>query len=98
MTTKQKPPVLVLDFHRGIYFGRLVRTLNKGRSVVLEQMRHCFYYPVAEAGNKGVYGLATVGPAEGAKVGPPVTATIHDVAKIVDCSPEAVARWEAIKW
>ena len=98
MTAKKKKPVLVLDTHRGIYFGYLVKTENNGRTVTLEGMRHCYYYPVAEAGNKGVYGLATVGPAKGAKIGPPVTATIHDVSKWVDCTKEAVKRWKAAKW
>ena len=95
---KTKRPVLILDTHRGIYFGYLVSVTHEGRTVKLEKARHCFYFPVAEAGHKGVYGLATVGPADGAKVGPEVTMTVHDVAKIVDCTPKAVKRWTKVLW
>jgi hypothetical protein len=98
MSKKTEKPVLVLDTHRGIYFGYLVAITNDGRTVKLEKGRHCFYYPTAEAGHRGVYGLATVGPAEGAKIGPEVTMTINDVAKIVDCTPKAVQRWKKISW
>ena len=98
MTAKKKKPVVAFDIHRGIYFGYLVKTENQGRTVTLDKARHCFTFPVTEAGHKGVYGLATVGPGEGAKIGPPVTMTVHDVSKWVDCTPKAVKRWLAAKW
>lgn len=98
MTKAKNRAVLVLDTHRGIYFGYLVSTTNAGRTVTLEGARHCFYFPAAETGNKGVYGLATVGPAKGAKIGPRVTMTVHDVSKVVDCTPDAVTAWEKAEW
>jgi hypothetical protein len=93
-----KKPVLILDTHRGIYFGDLVAKYDNDARVKLKNARHCFYFPVAELGHKGVYGLATVGPAKGAKVGPRVDMIIRDVAKIVTCTPSAVARWESATW
>ena len=98
MSSKKKKPVVVFDIHRGIYFGYLVKVENEGRTVTLEGARHCYYYPVAEAGHKGVYGLATVGPGDGAKIGPQVNMTVHDVSKWVDCTTKAVKRWKAAKW
>jgi len=95
---EKKRYVMILDFHRGIYFGKLVATRNNERTVDVEEGRHCFRYGVAEAGHRGVYGLAIVGPAAGAKIGPAVKMTIHDVAKIVECTPEAVERWKKIIW
>lgn len=97
MPTKKKA-VVVFDTHRGIYFGYLVKTENAGRTVTLKNARHCFYFPIAEAGHRGVYGLATVGPGEGSRVGPKVTMTVHDVSKVVNCEPQAVKLWEKAQW
>ena len=89
---------MVTDTHRGIYFGWLVWESEDQSRVKLEKARHCFYFPVAEAGHRGVYGLATVGPGEGAKIGPAVTMVVRDVAKIVDCTEAAVAAWDMASW
>jgi len=100
MATKKKTKraVMILDTHRGIYFGYLVKTSNAGRTVTLEGARHCFYFPVAKAGHKGVYGLATVGPRKDAKIGPRVNMDVHDVAKIIDCTDKAIKAWEGASW
>ena len=94
-------PKLILDKHRGVYFAANVTAIREtpaGVAVDAEGIRHCLYYPVAEAGHKGTYGLATVGPADSAKVGPPVNGTIYDVVKVIDAAPEAVKRWGEISW
>lgn len=98
MTTKKLKPVLILDKHHGVYFGYLKRELSGGATVELINARHCFYWPIAQQGHKGVFGLATVGPCDGAKVGPRVDMKIRDVVKIVDCKKEAVDRWESAVW
>lgn len=95
---KSKKAVVVFDTHRGIYFGHLVSTTNAGRTVKLEMARHCFYFPTPDAGNRGVYSLATVGPCEGAKIGPEVTMTVHDVSNVVECTDKATKRWKQIVW
>ncbi len=89
--------VVVTDTHRGICFGYLRETKHDGKTVVLEGMRHCFYYAV-HTGHQGINGLATGGPAKGSQIGPRCTATINDVAKVIECTPEAIARWEAAGW
>lgn len=89
-------PVLILDKHRGIYFGYLKSTKEGGNAVVLEGARHCFYYTAT--GAKGVYSLAVTGPGPGSKIGPRVCMTVRDVSKVVDCAEAAVTAWENASW
>ena len=97
MPKKTKKPVVVLDKHRGIYFGYLVSTLENGNAVKLKGARHCFYYTRVKS-HEGTYGLASYGPGEGSKVGPVVTMLVRDVAKIVDCTPIAEENWNRAIW
>ena len=96
-------PYLVLDSHRGIYFGyataKAVRTAMEAGHIKLSDARHCFYYSVANHDeNKGVYGLATVGPNKGSKIGPPCAMRVRDISKIVDCSHDAAKAWRGASW
>jgi hypothetical protein len=94
-------PKLLLDKHRGVYFAANVTAIREtpaGVAVDAEGLRHVFYYSAQEAGHRGVYGLATKGPADGAKVGPPVTGTRYDVVGIADATDEAVARFGKATW
>ena len=88
---------LVLDTHRGIYFGDVVEVDHDRHICRMENARHCYYFPRPD-GDKGTYSLATVGPQNGAKVGPPVTMTVYDVAKIIDATPVAIEAWKSAKW
>ena len=100
MATKSKKklrPVVILDTHRGIYFGYLAKTLEGGNAVQLECARWCYYYPTV-VGHEGPYGLGSYGPGEGAKIGPPVKMKVRDVSKVVDCTASAVERWENSSW
>lgn len=100
-TMAKTRPCLILDKHRGIYMAAnvtAVRETPAGVAVDAEGIRHVFYYPVADQGHKGVYGLATVGPADGAKIGPAVTGTIYDVVKVIDASPAAMERLAGVSW
>jgi len=95
----KKKPVLILDSHRGIYFGYLASRTSEGKTVRLTRARHCFYFVAKQQdGESGVYSLATAGPQSGSKIGPRVTMTVNDVTKIIDCSSEAVERWESATW
>lgn len=96
---KKKKPVVVFDCHRGIYFGYLKKVDEKLKTVTLENARHCYYFGVPrDETQRGAYSLASYGPAGDSKIGPRVTMQIFDISKIVDCTKEAVARWEAAKW
>lgn len=93
----KKRPVVVFDTHRGIYFGYMVEEFNAGRSVVLEGFRHCFEFRTEAA--KGSYSLVTHGPGRGSKIGPPCPrVTVHDVAKVCECTAVAAEGWEAATW
>lgn len=94
----EKPPVMVFDIHRGVYFGYLVEHDIDRKMVRLEGAKHCFYYPAAKTGPKGVYGLAIVGPGEKAKVGPAVNMIVHDISKVVECTTEAHEAWKVATW
>ena len=96
-TEKKNKPVVILDRHRGIYFGYLVKELEGGNAVRLENARHCYYYSAIKE-NEGTYGLATHGPGKNSKVGPRVNMKVRDVAKIIDTTKEAVERWEKATW
>jgi len=99
MTKKKEKPVLILDAHRGIYFGYLVSKTNNGSTVKLVRARHCFYFVTKKRdGESGVYSLATSGPQTGSKIGPRVTMTIGSVLKIIDCEKKAVESWESATW
>jgi hypothetical protein len=86
-------PVLVTTAHRGVFFGYAEDT--SGGTVKLTRARCCIYWPRE---NKGFMGLAADGPKSGARVGPAADIELRDVTSIVECSPEAVAAWEAQPW
>tara|TARA_Y100000310_G_C20460086_1_gene704915 strand:- start:21 stop:320 length:300 start_codon:yes stop_codon:yes gene_type:complete len=98
MSVQENRPVLILDCHRGIYFGYLVEELDGGKTVILENARHCFYFVKPAKEHEGVYGLATIGPQKGSRVGPRVDMKVMDVTKIVTCTSVAVVAWEAARW
>lgn len=90
--------ILVTNTHRGIYFGQLIRNGNQGKTVVLENARHCFYFS-AVSGHEGTFGLATHGPGDGSKTGPVVSLMIiNDVSTKTLCSDEAIKRWKEATW
>ena len=97
MSSKKHKPVVILDTHRGIYFGYLVSVRENGNAVKLENARHCYYFRHA-ANDYGVYSLASSGPASGSKIGPRVNMIVRDVSKIIDCSPVATKKWESASW
>ncbi len=96
--TQSPRPVLVTDIHRGIYFGYLLEFKEDIGVVRLENARHCWYFNCAGGEQSGPYSLATHGPEEGSKIGPPCTMTIRDVSKVVDVSRRAAERWVSLGW
>jgi hypothetical protein len=93
-TAKLERAVLVTTAHRGVFFG--YATDVDGEIVVLRQARNCLYWPAA---NHGFLGLTTMGPVEGARVGPPAPELrLRDVTSVALCSSQAVKAWEAMTW
>ena len=92
MKNKERP-VLVTTEYKGVFFGYAEAT--DGDTIKLKRARNCIYWPTA---NEGFLGLAKHGPVDGARVGPRADIELRGVTSISEVTPEAVARWEAIKW
>ncbi len=85
--------VLVTTSHRGVFFG--YATDVDGAQINLRSARNCLYWP---ASNKGFIGLASIGPLEGARVGPAADIQLRDISSVVQCTDAAVAAWEKAPW
>lgn len=85
--------VLVTTSHRGVFFGYATKT--SGPTIKLRAARNCIYWP---AENKGILGLASMGPVKGSRVGPAADIELRDITCVAECSPAAVTAWEASPW
>jgi len=82
-------PVLVTTEYRGVFFGYAEDT--SGDTIKLKRARNCIYWP---SGNRGFLGLASDGPATGARVGPAADIELRKV----EVTEAAVAAWESAPW
>lgn len=87
--------VLVTTTHRGVFFGYAAETSDLPKSISLRKARNCIYWP---SENKGFIGLATSGPVSGAKIGPAADVQLFDITSVVECTEDAVAKWEKAPW
>lgn len=96
MPAKRKgKAVLVTTAHRGVFFGYLVGQPSKEKTR-LRECRNCIYW---DAGIKGFVGLATEGPGDKCRIGPPAPeATLYDVTSVITVSDAAAKRWEDAPW
>jgi len=85
--------VIVTTSHRGVFFGYATDT--EGDSIKLRAARMCVYW---SADMHGVFGLASSGPSESCKIGPPVDFTVRDITGVMEVTIGAVAKWEAASW
>lgn len=88
--------VLITTDHtkRGVFYGTLAQ--DDGSTVVLKDARNIVYWSKE---TRGVFGLASGGPADGSRVGPVVPEIkLTGVTAIVRCAPEAVERFKADVW
>ena len=84
---------MVTTSHRGVFFGYAEKT--NGATIKLRRARNCIYWPVA---NKGFLGLASMGPVDGAKVGPSADIELRDITCVAEVTPAAAVAWEAAPW
>jgi hypothetical protein len=91
--TKGERAVVVTTKHRGVFFGYAVDT--SGAIIKLRRMRNCLRWPT---GNQGFVGLASMGPVDGACIGPPADAELRDITCVLECSAAATERWEKVQW
>jgi hypothetical protein len=85
--------VLVTTSHKGVFFGYATET--SGQIIKLRGARNCIYWPIQ---NKGFLGLASMGPVNGARVGPPADIELRDITCVAECTAVAVAAWEKAPW
>lgn len=93
MATPTERAVLVTTTHRGVFFGYAAET--GGDVIRLRKARNCIYWPTD---NKGFLGLASMGPLNGARVGPAADIEVRDITCVAECTPEAIDRWEKAPW
>ena len=86
--------VVICTEKRGVFFGYSDATA--GDTVTLKRARMCVYWDVS---TKGVMGLASGGPTAGCRITASVPiAELRGVTCVLDCTPEAVDRWESGPW
>ncbi len=84
-------PVLVTTEFRGVFFGYAEDT--SGDNITLARARNCIYWP---ATNGGFAGLASEGPASGARIGAKVNKIdLRKVTSVTEVTEAAVKAWEA---
>lgn len=91
MTDTKGRPVLVTTEFRGVFFGYATDT--SGDTITLKNARNCIYWP---SGNGGFGGLASEGPAKGARIGARVDQIeLRKITAVAECTPDSVTAWEA---
>jgi hypothetical protein len=84
-------PVLVTTEYRGVFFGYAEDT--SGDVIVLRRARNCIYWPSTQG---GFGGLASEGPAAGARIGARVDRIeLRKITSVADITTAAAAAWEA---
>jgi len=90
---KTERAVLVTTVHKGVFFGYAGKT--DGTTIKLRAARNCIYWPVE---NRGFLGLASMGPVNGAKVGPAADIELRDITCVAECTDAAADAWERSPW
>ena len=90
MGEKKGRPVLVTTEFRGVFFGYAENT--SGDQITLTNARNCIYWPSA---NGGFGGLASEGPAKGARIGARVDKLdLRKITSVSEVTEKAVKAWE----
>jgi hypothetical protein len=85
-------PVLVTTEYRGVFFGYADPSELSSDTITLTDARNCIYWP---SGQGGFMGLASEGPAKGARIGARSDITLRKITATAPASDAAVAKWEA---
>jgi hypothetical protein len=86
-------PVVVTTAHRGVFFGYADKT--DGDTIKLKDGRLCVSW---SSDMKGFMGLASFGPSNTCRIGPPADIELRNITAVIDVKPEAVTRWENGPW
>ena len=91
-----KRAVVVTTEKRGVFFGYVEDDSKSPAQITLSQTRMCVYWA---AETKGVLGLAATGPLGDCRITHAIPSmTAYQITAILDCSPEAVQKWEEGIW
>ena len=96
MSVKKKSDgraVLVTTAHRGVFFGYADDT--DGETIKLKRARLCVSWSLDM---KGFMGLASQGPSNNCRIGPPADIEVREITSVVEVTPEAVEKWEKAPW
>ena len=86
--------VVVTTEHRGVFFGYAEDT--SGDVIQLKKARNCVYW--SQGIVRGFMGLTATGPDKASKVGPAAEIEVRKITSVIECTPEAIAAWEAAPW
>lgn len=92
-TTIEERAVVVTTAHRGVFFGYAKET--SGPTIKLRAARNAVYW-VTDL--RGFMGLASIGPNKACRIGPAADIELRDITAVVECSAEAVEKWEKAPW
>ena len=88
--------IVVTTEKRGVFFGYCEDESTAPEKLVLNNCRMCVYWSAAE---RGVLGLAAVGPLDGCRISNAVdSVTLWQITGIFAASDKAVKRWEDAPW
>lgn len=85
--------VLVTTAHRGVFFGYATKT--DGAVIRMKRARNCVYW---SADVRGFMGLASSGPTDSCRIGPPTEIELRNITAVLEVTPEAVRAWESAPW
>ena len=86
--------VLVTTAHRGVFFGYCADI--HAESLELRQARLCVYW---SADMHGFMGLASMGPSQTCRIGPPADIpSLRNITGVFAVTPEAEKKWLKAIW
>lgn len=100
-TTKKKPQgklraVVVTTAYRGVFVGWTTDRSDDPETIELVRAHMIVYWA---AGNRGVLGIASMGPVNGSRVSPQVQRIIlRNVTAVMDATDAAAEAWSKAPW
>lgn len=93
MSNNEERYVLVTTEFRGVFAGWSTDTI--GETISLRQGRCCVYW---SADVHGFMGLASNGPTNSCRIGPPADIELRKVTSVTKITEAARTAWEASPW
>lgn len=91
--TNEEIMVVVVTQGNAIFCGWT--TTPDADVIKLRAARQAVYY---SADTHGLLGLASNGPGKDSRIGPPANITVRNVTHVIECSPDAIKKWEGAGW